>query len=155
METLTTLERAIRLQEVWGPVSLRIVAQAQVALDPLLSFEEFLLGGSQFGRAYDFGELSGEDGLAGSIELRYGEEVDDSLVTSYEVYGFYDIGAVWNRNTEPGERRESLASAGGGARVGLMRDIQASLEVAQPLTRDVASTGDRGARVFFSITAQF
>lgn len=145
---------AVRLQEIWDRISLRLATQGQVALDPLLSFEEFLLGGTQFGRAYDFGEVSGEDGVAGSVELRFGEELDDGLMSSYQIYGFYDVGAVWNRNVE-GDARESLASAGGGVRLGLLEDVQATLEVAKPLTRSVESTGDKAPRVFFSVTARF
>lgn len=141
----------IRVQEIYGPVSLRLAAQGQIALAPLLSSEEFLLGGSQFGRAYDFGEISGEDGVAGSLELRYSREREGTVLTDYEVYGFYDVGAVWNRNTG----RDSLASAGGGIRLGLLRRIQASVEVTKPLTRAVASTGDQDWRVFFSLGARF
>lgn len=146
---------AIRLQQIWGPLSLRLAGQGQVALDPLLSSEEFLLGGSQFGRAYDFGEISGEDGVAGSAELRFARDRDAGFLTRYEVYGFFDGGALWNRNAARGERRQSLTSAGGGVRLDLTSNIQSSVEVAKPLTRPVESTGDNDLRFFFAIGAQF
>ena len=146
---------AIRVQGIFGPVSLRAAAQGQVSLDPLLSSEEFFLGGSQFGRAYDFGEVGGEHGLAGSVELRYGRQREARVFTDYEVYAFYDIGAAWDEVPGGGHVRDSLASAGGGMRLGLLRGVQASFEIAKPLTREVESTGDDDARVFFSISAQF
>ncbi len=146
---------AIRLQEIWGPISLRLAGQGQIALDPLLSSEEFLLGGSRFGRGYDFGEVSGEHGVAGSAELRFGREREAEFLTRYEVYGFFDGGALWNRNTASGESRESLTSAGGGVRLDLNSNIQSSLEVAKPLTRPVETTGDNDLRFFFTIGAQF
>lgn len=145
----------VRAQEVYGDVTLRFAASGQYAFDPLLSLEEFRVGGSQFGRAYDFGEISGEDGLAGSLELRYGDDISGGYLTGYEIYGFYDIGAVWNRNVGGELRRESLSSAGGGVRVTLFDDIFANLEVTQPLTRRVAATDDTGTRVFFTLSASF
>lgn len=145
----------IRVQKIFGPVSLRLAAQGQGALAPLFSSEEILLGGGQFGRAYDFGEVSGDDGAAGSIELSYHRDSEATILNDYEVYGFYDAGAVWNRNSVSGQRRISLASAGGGIRLGLLHGIQASIEAAKPLTRSVSSEGDHDWRVFFSLGAQF
>ncbi len=145
----------IRLQKIWGPVSLRLGGQAQASLDPLLSSEEFLIGGSQFGRGYDFGEISGENGVAGSAELRFGQDRDSEVVTSYEAYGFVDGGALRNRNTASGSRSQTLASAGGGLRIGVSGNALASFEVAKPLDRRVDTTGDRDLRFFFAISAQF
>lgn len=145
----------VRQQQIWGPISLRLAGQAQASLDPLLSSEEFLIGGSQFGRGYDFGEISGENGVAGSAELRFGRDRDSDIVTSYEVYGFIDGGALRNRNTARGSRSQTLASAGGGLRLGITSGTLASFEIAKPLDRRVDTTGDRNLRVFFSISARF
>ncbi len=145
----------VRQQQIWGPISLRLAGQAQASLDPLLSSEEFLIGGSQFGRGYDFGEISGENGVAGSAELRFGRDRDSDVVTNYEVYGFVDGGALRNRNTASGSRSQTLASAGGGLRLGITRGTLASLEIAKPLDRQVDTTGDRDLRIFFAISAQF
>ena len=146
---------AVRRQEIWGPIDLRLAAEAQIALDPLLSFEEFNLGGSRFGRAFDFGELSGEDGVAGSIELRYGKKTTLGILDDYQVYGFYDIGAVWNRNAGDKVSRDTLASVGGGLRLGFLQGVGASLELAKPLNREVDSTNDNDLRAFFSLMARF
>jgi hemolysin activation/secretion protein len=146
---------AVRLQQIWGPFSLRLAGQGQVSLDPLLSSEEFLLGGGQFGRAYDFGEISGEDGVAGSAELRIGDNPDLDFLSRYEFYGFYDRGTLWDRSAASGEGHETLSSAGGGIRLTVTPNLQTSFEAAKPLNRAAESTGDKGVRVFFSLSAQF
>ena len=146
---------AIRVQDILGPVSLRLAGRGQLALDPLLSSQEFLLGGTQFGRGFDFAEISGEDGLAGSAELRFGRERDGELLTRYEVYGFYDEGHLWNDSSPAGSGHEFLRSAGAGLRLNLNPSVQASLEAAKPLNRNVETTGDRAVRFFFTLSARF
>ena len=37
----------------------------------LVSAEEFGAGGARYGRAYDYSEISGDDGAAAAIELRH------------------------------------------------------------------------------------
>jgi hemolysin activation/secretion protein len=146
---------AVRVQQIWGPFSLRLAGQGQVSLDPLLSSEEFLLGGGQFGRAYDFGEISGEDGVAGSAELRIGDATELDYLSRYEFYGFYDRGTLWDRNAASGEGHETLSSAGGGLRLTVTPSLQTGFEAAKPLNRAAESTGDKGVRVFFSLSARF
>ncbi|MHA1601082.1 MAG: ShlB/FhaC/HecB family hemolysin secretion/activation protein, partial [Alphaproteobacteria bacterium] len=126
----------------------------QFSPDSLLSAEEFALGGSEFGRAYDFSELTGDDGLAASIELRYGKTVNADLLKAFQFYGFYDFGAVWNDDA-PGNGRDTLASAGGGVRLTLPRSVFTTLEVAKPLTRAVSTTSDQDWRIFFSLSISF
>ena len=142
------VERQQRLGRNWG---VRIAARAQKSASTLLSSEEFRLGGAKFGRAYDPSEITGDDGAALSIELQYGRSLVKGLLTSYQLYGFYDLGAAWDAN----DRRESLASAGGGVRIGLFDRISGSLEIATPLTRPVEATGDKDPRVFFRLSARF
>lgn len=146
---------AVRVQQIWGPISLRLAAQGQVALDPLLSSEEFLLGGPQFGRAFDFAEISGEDGTAGSAEIRFGRDHEGDLLTRYEIYGFYDEGHVWNHGGSSQPSHEVLRSAGGGLRLNVIENVQASVEAAKPLNRAVKSTNQRDVRFFFSLNANF
>lgn len=146
---------AIRQQHLFGNFYLRLSAAGQKAAQPLLVSEQFALGGPQFGRAYDPGEIAGDDGVAGSAELRYVALVQNSAIQSYEVYGFYDLGAVWNMGVNDGIGRQSLASAGVGVRVALRRNLNCSLEIADPLTRTVAAEGGKPVRVFASISLGF
>ena len=45
----------------WG---VYVAAMGQYAANPLLSAEEFRVGGARFGRAYNPSEISGDDGAA-------------------------------------------------------------------------------------------
>jgi hemolysin activation/secretion protein len=140
----------IRLQKITDRIALQLGVAGQWSADPLLSYEEFSLGGEQFGRAYDYGEVTGDDGVAGSGELRYGDSTRWPWLSEYQVYGFYDIGAVWNETPGGGTTRDSLASAGAGLRLFLTSRLRASFEAAKPLTRMVQTTDDEDWRFFFS-----
>ena len=143
-----------RTQAIGQNIGVVVAAKGQISADSLLSSEEFALGGSQFGRAYDFSEVTGDDGIAGSIEVRFGDTVDTDILKGYQLYGFYDIGAVWN-DVGSSRRRDSLASAGGGVRLTFARSVFGTVEVSKPLNRNVGTTGDRDVRVFFTLTAGF
>ena len=145
-----------RTQTLAGRFGLALAAAAQVAAAPLLSAEQFGLGGNRFGRGYEPSEILGDNGLAGSIEARYDLPAGNTQLTSPQVYVFYDVGKVWNIAPAAGQpQSQSLASAGLGLRFGLFRQISADIELAKPLTRDIASRGNRNIRPLFSILASF
>ena len=56
-----------RLQPILSNTALLVAAKGQYAFDILLSDEEFYLGGEQFGQGYDVSELTGEDGVAVTV----------------------------------------------------------------------------------------
>jgi hemolysin activation/secretion protein len=152
--------QARRVQDLPGEFSLALSTEGQYASDSLLSSEEFTLGGTVYGRGFDFGELAGDHGLAGEIELRYGGPVYDEDINeylrSYQLYTYYDIGAVWQEDTVVGEeKRESLASAGVGVRFNLIYDLAGYMEVDVPLTRDIAAEGDDDPRFIFNVLKRF
>src|SRR6185437_9133865 len=60
-----------RLQELNDKFSLLAASAGQVSNAPLLVSEQFGFGGPVFGRAYDTSEITGDDGIAASLELRY------------------------------------------------------------------------------------
>lgn len=141
-----------RHQTLWDDKwALVLAAGGQKSSTSLLAAEEFSLGGASFGRAYEYGTLTGDSGLAASTELQFRPSLELPLVSDLTLYSFYDIGAVWNRHTFADQKRLSLASAGGGIRAQLFSDITASIEVAQPLTRDTSANGDRDPQIFFSV----
>ncbi len=109
----------------------------QYSDDPLFSAEEFGYGGQRFGRAYDPSEITGDQGVAASLELRYqGIEPNDCLGLSCVPFVFYDAGKVWNEDTT-GAVDESAMSAGLGVLLEHNSGAYGSLGVAFPLTRDV------------------
>lgn len=146
---------ATRSQKISGPFSVYAAAGGQVSMDPLLASEEFSVGGSRFGRAYDYSELNGEDGVAALGELRFTQKPALAFIEQLQVYLFADYGAVWNDNAAPGFEKLTLASAGAGLRLVLPEAVNVSLEAARPLNRTPLTQDDRDWRGFFSLSKTF
>ena len=121
----------------------------------MLTSENFSLGGPKFGRAYDYWEVSGQSGIAGTVEFRYGRNPGLKWLNFYQLYAFYDAGAVWNDTPSSGTQRDSLSSAGAGLRLTLFKKISLNYELAVPLSRIPSARTNRAPRHFFSFTAQF
>lgn len=121
----------------------------QMADGSLVRSEEFGAGGARFGRAYDYSEITGDNGIAGALELRYTLSDIASWLKTVQLYAFADAAMVWNRGT--GQPQQDLSSAGLGVRLSPMTGVVLSFELAQPLSRDVADKGDRGLRPFVSL----
>jgi hemolysin activation/secretion protein len=134
---------------VFGKLDLVANGSAQWADGALVGSEEFGAGGSRFGRAYDYSELVGDQGLAGALEVRWTWRQVNDWLTSVQIFAFADAARLWNNDAAS----ESLTSAGAGVRFGVIPGFNAAVEVAKPLSRDVQSQGDRSARVFVSISA--
>lgn len=148
---------ATRVQDLWWPgVSALVSATGQYTSDPLLASEEFTVGGAGFGRGYDSGEIAGDKGYAGLLELRYSNAVSSSWLQSYQLYTFVDYGKVKNINPVVGEAEEdSLTSTGVGVRYNLNYDLSGYLEVDKPLNKQVNAEGDDDTRVFMTLTKRF
>lgn len=141
-----------RQQQLPMGFGLNLTAKAQISADPLLSSAECGLGGESFGRAFDSSEVTGDHCLMGGIELTYQVPIEIEGLQFLQLYSFFDGGRVWNKGLSP---NAGLASVGGGLRFGLGSRLTGSLEVAQPLGRDVSSSGDRDPRAFFRIGGTF
>jgi hemolysin activation/secretion protein len=125
----------------------------QYALEPLLSAEQFGYGGQSFGRGYDPSQITGDSGVSGLFELRYGG-VPDFLRVAAQPYAFYDLGKVWNIHSVG----ESGASVGVGVRFANSSGANANLSLAKPLTRRVEDPvyGDgKAIRLLFSLGCVF
>ncbi len=145
-----------RLQRLTEKTQLYAAVSGQKSADLLLASEEFGVGGTQFGGAYDPSEISGEDGVAAKLELRYNGTVNKRWLKSYQAYTYYDIGKVWDPAATTSEGRiASLASAGAGVRMNFTKTVAGSLEAALPLTRPVATTHNNHARFFFTLNVKF
>lgn len=145
-----------RLQRVSSNVNLLVSAEGQWSADALLSSEEFGVGGVNFGRGYSPSEIVGDDGVSGKIELQLNKPYPWSFVEDYQLFGFYDVGVVWNKDaTASAQKRDSLASAGLGIRTEFEADTKADLALAVPLTRDVETKDSQGAQVYFSLSKGF
>ncbi|MDG5496096.1 ShlB/FhaC/HecB family hemolysin secretion/activation protein [Niveispirillum sp. BGYR6] len=143
-----------RVQQLPNNFSVLATLTSQFTKTPLLASEEIALGGPNFGRAYNEGEISGDNGWAGSLELRYSPALA-ILPQGVQFYAFYDGGQVWSlSNTRP-SGHVTLASTGGGVRANLHENLFATLEVNKPLNLDVATEKGKPTRVFFSLTAHY
>ena len=139
-----------------GQFSLYAAAAGQVSRQVLPSSEEFGFGGPDFGRGYDPSEIVGDMGMAGKVELRWGQEVGNAWLRDCQLYGFYDAGVVWSNITVPGSsNQQSATSTGAGGRIDLQYGISGYVEVGVPLTHVVVAEGNKKPRVFFGVSKRF
>ncbi len=145
-----------RLQRVTSNVNLFVAAEGQWATGPLLSSEEFGVGGYNFGRGYDSSEIIGDEGVAGKVEIQWNNPYDTDIFKDYQLFGFYDVGRTWNKDaTTRSQKKDIITSTGFGIRAKFLNDIKADLSFALPLDRDVQTQGDQGARILLRIGHSF
>jgi len=133
-------------------VNLKAVLAGQYSDRPLLSAEEFALGGTRIGRAFSFNALTGDRGLGGGAEVSYRLADSKRSVSNAELFGFVDGGMVFEaKSPTVTDRRRSLASAGMGARFRLA-GTAFSAEAGIPLAADGPH---KSVNLFFSTSKSF
>jgi hemolysin activation/secretion protein len=140
-----------RYQQLAGAWSAKLSMASQTASGPLFTSQQFYLGGAAFGRGYGTAEISGDNGVAGSFELRFDQQANLSHLSRLQFYAFTDSGVVWNDGYHPWDGL-SLISAGGGVRFFFSEDLQADIAVAFPLSYRAPDNAERSARVLFSVS---
>jgi hemolysin activation/secretion protein len=156
------LSRRQELDRVLPNLGVYAAVTAQTSFgDPLLSAEQFGVGGATFGRGYEPSELTGDKGIAAKVELQYNQQLKP-ITSELQYYGFYDVGVVGDVLADVGvPSSQSLASAGGGVRYDLPYGFSGLFEVAKPLTKPVETELIRGssdpkrANAYFAITKRF
>lgn len=145
-----------RLQRITPQLNLLIAGQGQWAASPLLSSEEFGVGGVFFGRGYDSSEIVGDDGIAGKLELQWNKPKEIKYINNYQLFVHLDSGKVWNQDaTTSAEKQDSLTSTGFGVRADITEKTKAGVGVSFPLTRERDTTGDRDPRYYFNVSHKF
>ncbi len=148
---------ASRLQSITRNVDVLTSVAGQHSNDPLLSSEEFGVGGSGIGRGYDPSEITGDKGISAAIELRYTHAVP-AIDAVLQPYGFYDIGKVWNIDPSA-KNRASLASAGAGVRLysdhGWNADVLAAVPLTKPAQDPPGYANGNSARLLMSVRKTF
>lgn len=139
------------LNDAW---SLKLSAASQTASRPLFTSQQFYLGGAAFGRGYGAAEISGDNGLAGSLELRFDQKLNFPYWTGYQLYAFGDAGAAWNDGYRLSDGL-ALTSAGAGVRFFLPQDFQADFGVAVPLSYRASDNERRSPRFLFTLSSAF
>lgn len=140
-----------RYQGLGGNWSAKLAASGQLSSEALLISQQFYLGGAAFGRAFQSGWLAGDNGIAGSAELRYDHKLDLPFLKNIQFFGFVEGGAV-RSYAAPKDIVQSLSAAGGGVRLQLSDSVEAGITVAAPLSYNSPSRGGRGATVLFSLS---
>ena len=147
---------ALRLQQLVPSWMLLGAFSWQYSFDKLLASEEFGLGGSQFGRAYDSSEITGDQGIAFKLELQKAFQINKKFLRDFQAYSFIDYGTVWNRiETSTVSKQQDLSSLGVGLRFNVTDTISGYAEFNKPLNRDVSAEGNKDARMFFSLSKRF
>ncbi len=141
-----------RYQPLTDAWSIKLAAASQIALNPLYLSQQFYLGGLAFGRGYGSAEVSGDNALAGSVELRYDSKLNFQYLSGYQLYSFVDSGVVWNDGFKPSDG-VTLTSAGAGVRLFLWNDLLADIGVAFPLSYRAPDNEMRTARVLVSLSS--
>ena len=140
-----------RYQTLTDAWSVKLSMASQTASGPLFTSQQFYLGGAAFGRGYGAAEISGDNGLAGSVELRFDQSLNWRYLAGYQLYSFFDAGAVWNDGYGIGDGL-ALTSAGGGVRFFIWDGLQADVGVAFPLSYRAPDNSTRSARLLFSLS---
>lgn len=142
----------------WGGAQLRLRLGGQLASGPLVSAEQYSLGGAETVRGYLEGEASGDHGVLGSIEWRTANMVppgDTGLAwRSLSLLAFAEGGATFITQALPGQdQRSGLIGTGFGLRLASER-IEASLDFARA-GRDSGSTPAGDWRAHARLSARF
>ena len=142
-----------------GSFSAVISAQGQYSFSRLLTGEQITFGGTEIGRGYDPGAISGDHGLGGSAELRYDFHFANSYVHALQPYVYLDAARTWYiRRGVPSPTLfdQSIASVGGGVRVWLPYNFTASAEVAHTLIVVPGSdAGQRATKLLVDLSVRF
>jgi hemolysin activation/secretion protein len=126
----------------------RLDTMAQYSTRPLLTSEEFALGGSRIGRSFDFNEVTGDHGVGAMLELRYRLPDVPKGPKAFDLFVFLDGGGAFRKRSSPElPEKQWLAGAGTGVRLSIF-GLRWSAEVGVPIARTDAH---RGVRAFFSI----
>lgn len=135
---------ALRIQSLSGQFRWAGRGLAQLALNPLVTAEQFSLGGPYTVRGYAQGEYLADSAYVLSSEFRFSPLADDPQ--ALELLAFIDYGRGSLKRPQPGEfANRSLLGAGVGLRWNWDRDVQARLDLGFPLSPASNSRGQSPA----------
>lgn len=107
---------------------------AQLTPDSLLPLEQFAIGGVDTVRGYRTSQRVGDNGIAGTVELRLPIVRDPGGFGLLQVVPFIDAGTIWsNSNNEGNSADGTLLSTGLGLRWQLNDSLSASFDWGIPL----------------------
>lgn len=126
------------LQELPGDFRVAVRTRGQVTNTPLISNEQFSVGGHQSVRGYHMTQQLGDHGVNFSVELQSPmlQPTSWEIIRSFRPHIFFDYAALWIK--EPLPRNPDfykLAGAGAGFRMQLHKFLSGEFDWAYPLYR--------------------
>lgn len=121
-----------------------LIAQADLQLAPnsLLPSQQFVIGGGQSVRGYRQNVRSGDNGVRFLLENRITVQRDGAGQSVLQVAPFVNLGAVWNRSSNPNRLPEQNFLAGGG--IGLILEPTPQLSLRLDYALPFVKLDDRG-----------
>ncbi|ELR97429.1 ShlB/FhaC/HecB family hemolysin secretion/activation protein [Gloeocapsa sp. PCC 73106] len=128
--------------------------EMQFADTAIPSLEQFALGGVYRGRGYPENAILGDNGVFGSLELRFSIWTIPEINFNLQLVSFLDVGHVWN-NADFSPETNTLSSAGVGIRLTAYERLNVSFEWGIPFV-DFTTIGDslQEQGLYFSIQYQ-
>jgi hemolysin activation/secretion protein len=139
-----------------GEGSLGMRLGGQIASGPLVSAEQFALGGADTVRGYFEGEVSADHALVASLEWRGPNWAAGAGTgwTDARPLVFVDLGRGWLAQASAGQQpRTSLASAGVGLRLGAP-SLEGAMDIAWP-AKSTPNTTASEAQVHVRVVARY
>ncbi|MGK7924743.1 MAG: ShlB/FhaC/HecB family hemolysin secretion/activation protein [Spirulina sp.] len=134
---LSWLLQAQRVQVLNENNFLIISADLQLSTEPLLSSQQFVVGGGQSVRGFRQNARFGDNGLRFSVEDRITLVRDEAGNPTFIIAPFFDLGWVWNNpnnpNPQPVPDQTFIAGIGMGLIWEVLPGFNVRLDVAYPL----------------------
>jgi hemolysin activation/secretion protein len=147
----------IQRVQIINPDNLLIVqADVQLTPDPLLSSQQFVIGGGQSLRGYRQNVRAGDNGFRLSIEDRITLARNATGASIFQLRPFVDVGTVWNMGrSRPLPRQTFLVGAGVGFLWEPITNLNMRFDYALPLV-DLRDRGEnaQGQGIYFSVNYQ-
>jgi hemolysin activation/secretion protein len=129
----------------------------QYADSPLISNEQFSLGGAQSVRGYFETQALADDGIFGSFELHSPHlgAADWDYLNSLKLLAFVDAGRGWiQKPIEGNSKGDTLSSGGIGLHFLLMKHLSGAFDIGVPF-KSVGTVKSGDPRLHFSIATDF
>lgn len=130
----------------------------QLSADPLLSSQQFTIGGGQSLRGFRQNARTGDNGIRFSLENRFVMLRNEQNAALLQVISFLDAGAIWNHPNNPNTLPSQNFLAGGG--LGLLFTPLEKLNIRLDYAIPFVNLSDRGTNLqesalYFSLGYQF
>jgi hemolysin activation/secretion protein len=147
----------IQRVQILNPNNLLIVqADIQLTPDPLLSSQQFVIGGGQSLRGYRQNVRAGDNGFRLSVENRITLARNATGASIFQLRPFVDVGTVWNiGSSRPLPRQNFLVGAGVGFLWEPITNLNLRFDYALPLV-DLRDRGENAQDqgIYFSVNYQ-